>query len=150
MGEITFGMIKPEGIKRDLTKKIEQKILNEGLVILNKKKMKLSGEHFNNLYGRMKYVIPEIFSKMEEYMTKNHVIVMKIIGQNAVNKLKEIRGASNSCDASKGTIRGDYASDQDYTKLRKEGKIALNVFHASDKEDVIKDIEMFFWEEDGK
>jgi nucleoside-diphosphate kinase len=129
--EQTFGMIKPEGIARKLEDSIESRIMGAGLQIAEKKKVIMSDYQFSLLYGHVEQKQPEIYKPMKDYLTANPVIVLRIAGEDAVRKVLELRGSSNPADALPGTIRGDYAKDQDYNQLPKQGKPALNVFHAS-------------------
>jgi len=105
----------------------------------------MSEEQFNVLYGHIKEKRPKIYKSLREYMTNNSVIVMRVSGVNAIQTLLALRGSSNPSDSKPGTVRGDYAKDQDYTKLYDLRKPALNVFHASDnKEEAKRVLDAFF------
>lgn len=143
--EKTFGMIKPEAIERNLIGEIEKRIYDIGLTIEEKKRIIITDEQFNVLYGHTQEKRPEIYEPLKEYMTNNTVEVLKISGLDAVKRLLTLRGSSNPKDALPGTIRGDYAKDQDYDELYKQGKPSLNVFHASDnKEEAKRVLDAFF------
>ena len=61
-------------------------------------------------------------------------IVMVLSGENAIEKVRAINGATDPKKASKGTIRADFAQDVTY-----------NIVHASDgKENARREIELFF------
>lgn len=145
--ERTFGMIKPEAIERGLVEEIERRIHDADLRIEDKKTVHMNEIQFESIYGHTKGKVPEIYSDLKEHLMKNPVYVLKISGCDAVNKLLRIRGSSNPAESLPGTIRGDYAKDQDYKKLLKLGKTAKNVFHASDSlEEARRDLHMFFGE----
>lgn len=132
--QITVGIIKPESIKRNLTDIIIDRIKNAGLIIESTLSKKFSYEEFNLIYGNVNE--PNwLHEARRKYLTSNKSIFLKIKGKNAVKKLLDIRGSSNPKYASPGTIRGDFAKDQDYIKLKKQKKIALNLFHACDNEE---------------
>lgn len=143
--EETFGMIKFEAMERNLIGEIEKRIYDIGLTIEEKKQIIMTLEQFNVLYAHTKEKRPKIYESLKEYMTKNPVIVMRISGINAVETLLALRGSSNPKDAKPGTIRGDYAKDQDYAVLYDQRKPALNVFHTSDnKEEAKRVLDVFF------
>jgi nucleoside-diphosphate kinase len=105
----------------------------------------MSELQFELLYGHVKGKIPHLYPLMRNYLTGNQSMALVVGGEDAIKMLLEIRGASNAADSPPGTIRGDYAKDQDYGRLIREGKIALNVFHAADsEEEAAKDIAAFF------
>jgi len=146
--EETFGLIKPETIERNLVNEIKNRIKNAGLIIEEKKRMVMTIDQFDLLYGHTKQKKPAIYEPMKEYMTSNSVEVLRISGVNAVERLLLLRGSSNPAEALPGTIRGDYAKDQDYKVLYERKKPALNVFHASDsREEARRDLKAFFGDE---
>jgi nucleoside-diphosphate kinase len=129
----TVGIIKPEAIERGLVKTIIERIVGADLIIESLVCRKLSPEEFDLIYGDVQE--PKwLHDKRKKYLVSKEVILLKIKGENAEKKLLEIRGCSNPKDALPGTIRGDFAKDQDYVKLRRQKKIALNIFHACDTE----------------
>jgi len=143
--ERTFGMIKPEGLTRNLVEEILHRIREAGLEVEQKKEITLTVEQYTLLYGHIKQKQPRIYEPMKAYLTSNPCIVLVVKGRNAVTKLLEVRGSSNPADSSLGTIRGDYAKDQDYARCYDQGKPSLNVFHASDtKVEAERDINAFF------
>jgi len=139
--EETFGLIKPEATPT-IAADIEQRILDAGLSIRRKRTIRMDYEQFEHLYGQTKWSLPDIYEDMRPYFLGNEVTALHISGKDAVQKLLKLRGASNPSYAKKGTIRGDYAKDQDYRKLRTFSK---NMFHAADTEqEAKKDLETFF------
>ena len=143
--EKTFGMIKPEGIERSLIGDIERRICDAALLIEDKKQIIMNGQQFIALYGHIEKTVPQLYEPMKDYMTTNMVEVLKISGEDAVKRLLAVRGSSNPKYALPGTIRGDYANDQDYDVLYKQCKPALNVFHASgSEEEAQRALEAFF------
>ena len=143
--EITFGMLKPEALERMLIGDIYNRIEFAGLKIEQRVKKKLSEKEFKAIYGHTEETVPTIYQKLKVYLTTNEVVLLKIVGIDAIKKLLNLRGASNPSKAKKGSIRGDYAYDQGYEQVYKSGNISLNVFHAADsKEEAEKMINLFF------
>jgi len=135
--QTTVGIIKPEAIKRSLIEIIIERIEKAGLVIESSNRRKINSDEFDLIYGHVQE--PQwLHDAKRNYLISNEVIFLKIKGDDAVKKLLDIRGYSNPKYASIGTIRGDFAKDQDYIELRKQKKIALNVFHACDSEEDAK------------
>jgi nucleoside-diphosphate kinase len=67
-------------------------------------------------------------------MSEGPIVVMTIEGKNAINKVREIMGATNPKDAAPGTIRADFASE-----------IEHNIVHGSDsKKSALFEISFFF------
>jgi len=140
--EQTFGMIKPEGMiyKNDIL----ERIVASGLEISAMQELVLNETQFESIYGQAKNHIPRVFEDMRTYMTTRPVVVLKISGENASRQLLKLRGASNPCESEPGTIRGDYAKDQDYRVLYKRGQFAKNVFHACEADEAEKMMQLFF------
>jgi nucleoside-diphosphate kinase len=143
--ERTFGMIKPEGIARNLVDEIEKRITAAGLEITNKKRLTLSVGQYDVLYGHVRIKSPRIYEPMKAYLTSNPSIIMIVSGTDAVERLLEVRGSSDPNDALPGTIRGDFARDQGYQKMYEINRPSLNVFHAADSiEEAKRDLKEFF------
>jgi nucleoside-diphosphate kinase len=67
-------------------------------------------------------------------MSEGPVVVVVVEGENAINKVRQIMGATNPKDAAPGTIRADFASD-----------IEHNIVHGSDsRESAAYEIPYFF------
>jgi len=142
MAEKTFGMIKPEGIQ--YRTEIKRRILAAGLEIELETELVLTETQFEELYGHVKNNVPRVYQDFKLYMTSNPVVMFRINGEKAKEKLLELRGASNASEAKPGTIRGDYAHDQDYKTLYAQGQFAKNVFHAADVCDAERMVNLFF------
>lgn len=142
MIEKTFGMIKPEGLR--YADDIEKRILSAGLKIEEKKETVLTENQFEKLYGYTKNKIPDIYEAMKNYLTSNAANLLLITGENAKYKLLKLRGSSNASEAERGTIRGDYAREQDYETLYAQKKFAKNVFHSAEPSEADEMVDFFF------
>ena len=101
--ERTFSIIKPDATKRNITGKINQIIEQNGLRIIAQKRVKLSEEQAKNFYSI--HNEKPFFNDLIKYMTSEPVIVQILQGDNAVDKYREIMGATNPEKAEPGTIR---------------------------------------------
>ena len=138
----TFGMIKPEGMQ--YVDDILRRISGEGLRIEEKKTILLTVDELETIYGNARKKIPNVYEAMKNYMTINQVMILKVTGDDCIRRLLKLRGASNAADALPGTIRGDYAKDQDYGTLYRKGEFARNVFHAADESEAEEMVRHFF------
>ena len=101
--ERTFSIIKPDATKRNITGKINQIIEQSGLRIIAQKRLKLSINQAKKFYSI--HSEKSFFNDLIEYMTSEPVIVQVLEAENAVNKYRDIMGATNPKDAKDGTIR---------------------------------------------
>jgi nucleoside-diphosphate kinase len=142
MLEKTFAMIKPEGLVR--ADDIEARIIDAGLEIDARRDIILSEEQFELIYGHTRSSIPDVYDAMKSYLTSNYVRIFCVSGDDACARMLELRGSSNAADARPGSIRYDFARDQDYTVLYAEGKFAMNVFHSADADEAETMVMTFF------
>ena len=132
----TFSIIKPDATKRNITGAINKIIENNNLSIVAQKRIKLSKDKAAGFYAVHKD--KPFFNDLIEYMTSGPVIVQVLDGENAVEKYRNIMGATNPENAAKGTIRNEFAIN-----------IQENSVHGSDTEDNAKiEIDYFFNEEE--
>ena len=128
----TFSIIKPDATKRNITGSINQLIEKNGLRIIAQKRIKLTkqqAEQFYNVHNDKPF-----FNDLVEYMTSEPVVVQVLQADNAVNKYREVMGATNPDNAEDGTIRKMFSLN-----------VQENSVHGSDsKENAEKEIEFFF------
>jgi len=132
--ERTFVMIKPDGIQRRLVGRILQKFEDAGIKIVAMKFLKVSRElaekHYEIHKGK------KFYKSLIEYITSSPVLAMVLEGENVVERVRKMVGATNPMDAMPGTIRGDFCQN-----------IGRNIIHASDgKETASKEISLWFSE----
>ena len=134
MKEYTYIMIKPDGVKKELTKEIVKRIQNKGLEIKLFDVRKLSNEIIDEHYAHL--IDKPFYPSIKNYMLSDYVVPMIVYGENAVETMRDLMGPTKSCEAPAGTIRGDYCNKE---------KIEENIIHGSDsKENALIEIERFF------
>ena len=134
--ERTFSIIKPDATKRNITGKINQIIEQNGLRIIAQKRLKLSINQAKKFYSV--HSERSFFNDLIEYMTSAPVIVQVLEAENAVNKYRNIMGATNPKDAKDGTIRKAIALN-----------VQENSVHGSDSPENAKiEIDFFFNKEE--
>ena len=130
--ERTLSIINPDATKRNITGEINQIIEKNGLKIIAQKRVKLTFDQANKFYSI--HSEKSFFNDLIKYMTSASVVVQVLEGTNAVDKYREIMGATNPEKAKNGTIRK---------------KLALNVqensVHGSESiENAKNEIDFFF------
>jgi len=132
--ETTFSIIKPDATKRNITGEINRIIEKNGLKIIGQKRILLTKEKAESFYSVHKE--KPFFNDLIQYMTSDAVIVQVLEADNAVNKYREVMGATNPENAEEGTIRKQFALN-----------VQENSVHGSDSPENAKiEIEFFFSE----
>ena len=130
--ERTFVMIKPDGVQRRLIGKVIERLEQSGLKIVAMKFLHVSKElaekHYEVHKGK------PFYDGLIKYITSGPVVAMVIEGMNAIERIRNLVGATDPQKAMPGTIRGDFAQH-----------IGRNIIHASDaKETAEKEIKLWF------
>ena len=101
--ERTLSIIKPDATKRNISGRINQIIEENGLRIIAQKRINLSPDQaikFYSIHNKKPF-----FNDLINYMTSGPVVVQVLESNNAVDKYREIMGATNPEKAKNGTIR---------------------------------------------
>ena len=106
--ERTFSIIKPNAFVDNNIGNIIARFEKEGLRIAGMKLTKLSKEKAEGFY--IEHKDRPFFNSLVTFMTSAPVILMVLEGENAVEKNREIMGATNPKDAKEGTLRKLYAA----------------------------------------
>ena len=130
--EKTLVIIKPDGVRRQLIGKILQHFEQKNLRILDLKMGVLTKEQLEEHYQHLKE--RPFFPELLEYMLSGQVVIGILEGEDAVDSVRKIVGATNPLEAQSGTIRALYGTSQ-----------TENVIHASDSVTSVADaIQRFF------
>ncbi len=134
--EQTLSIIKPDGVQKNLMGEIYSRFEKAGLQIIAARMMHLSKEQAEGFYAVHKE--RPFYGDLVSYMTSGPVMVQALEGESAIDKNREIMGATNPADAADGTIRKDFAAS-----------IEENVVHGSDGPDTAAQEIAFFFGDDG-
>lgn len=130
-------MLKPDAIEKKLIGEIIKRIEDAGLTIAAAKLVKLSLEQAESLY--QEHEGKEFYQGLLDFALSGPVLLTVVKGKNAIKKVRELVGATNPKEAAPGTIRGDFAKEQELPK---------NMVHASDSsENAQREISLFFTED---
>ena len=132
MSEQTLSLIKPDAVERNLIGKIIQIFEENNLVVEKMKKI-----HVDMNFAKQFYAVHSdkpFFNDLCSYISSGPLVAMVLKGENAVQKNRDLMGATNPKDAKSGTIRNLYAISID-----------KNSVHGSDSEENAKiEIDLFF------
>ena len=132
MSEATLSLIKPDAVERNLIGKIVQIFEDNGLVIDQMKKIKVDMDFAKKFYSV--HSEKPFFNDLCTYISSGPLVAMVLKGDNAVQKNRDLMGATNPKDAKSGTIRNLYAISID-----------KNSVHGSDSVENAKiEIDLFF------
>lgn len=130
--ELTFSIIKPNAIKKNAIGAIINQFEKANLKIVAAKFCQISRNQCEEFYAEHKQ--KPFFEDVVKFMTSSPVMLMVLSGDNAVDKNREIMGATDPSKASPGSIRALWGDS-----------IGENAIHGSDSKDSAKrEIEIFF------
>ena len=132
MQERTLAILKPDCIKRKLTGKVIDHLLNAGFEIVAVKLVKLTKDTAGEFYAVHKE--RPFYPDLLDFMTETYVIPMVLEKENAVADLRKTIGATDPAEAMEGTVRRLYAENKQN-----------NIIHASDSQpNALVEISFFF------
>ena len=117
--EQTLSIIKPDGVQKNLIGEIYGRFEKAGLQIVAARMIHLSQQQAEEFYAVHKE--RPFFNDLVSYMTSGPVIVQALEGDDAINKNRQIMGATDPSKADPETIRADFAES-----------IEENIVHGSD------------------
>ena len=134
--EQTLSIIKPDAVAKNVVGQILARFEAAGLRIAATKKIRLSrvdAEAFYAIHAQRPF-----FKDLVDFMISGPVVVTVLEGENAMQKNRDLMGATNPAEAEPGTIRADFADSID-----------ANAVHGSDSvENAINEINFFFAQRD--
>jgi nucleoside-diphosphate kinase len=130
--ERTLSIVKPDGVKKNLIGEVIKRFEQQGLRIAAMRMLRMSIDDAKGFYIIHKE--RPFYDSLTSFMTEGPIVVVVVEGENAINKVRQIMGATNPKDAAPSTIRADFASD-----------IEHNIVHGSDsRESAAYEIPYFF------
>ena len=130
--ERTLSIIKPDAVERGLETKIKKIFLDNQLNIVDSKKIQISKEEAEKFYKV--HQIKPFYEKLCTYLSSGPIIVIILDGENAIQKNRDLMGATDPKKAKDNTIRKLYGISIDN-----------NSVHGSDSlENAKAEIDFFF------
>ena len=103
----TFSILKPDVTRRNLTGAVNAKIEAAGLRIVAQKRVWMTRGQAETFYAVHKE--RPFFGELVEFMTSGPVVVQVLEGEDAIQRYRDVMGATNPEKAAAGTIRKDFA-----------------------------------------
>ena len=119
MSERTLSIIKPDGVARGLIGEIYKRFEESGLRIIAARMLRLEGEQAREFY-RVHRERP-FYHDLVSYMTSGPIMVQVLEGDNAIQRNRDLMGATDPARADDGTVRADFGES-----------VERNVVHGSD------------------
>ena len=130
--ERTLSIIKPDAVERELETKIKKIFLDNKLNIVDSKKIQISKEEAEKFY-KVHQTKP-FYENLCSYLSSGPIIAIILDGENAIQKNRDLMGATDPKKAKDGTIRKLYGISID-----------KNSVHGSDSPENAKtEIDFFF------
>lgn len=134
--ERTLSIIKPDAVTKDVIGSIYQRFERAGLKIVAARMKRLSRAEAEGFYAVHKE--RPFFKDLIDFMTSGPVMIQVLEGEDAIQRNRELMGATDPRKAAKGTIRADFAQSID-----------ANAVHGSDSpQTATTEIAYFFPEQD--
>ena len=134
--ERTLSIVKPDGVQKNLIGEVYRRFEQAGLRIVAARMLQLSQSQAEGFYAVHRE--RPFYRDLVRYMTSGPVMVQVLEGENAIERNREIMGATDPKKAAPGTSRADFAAS-----------IEENVVHGSDgPETARQEIAFFFSQSD--
>ena len=134
--EKSLVLIKPDAMERGLATEILSRLEGAGLKLVALRML-----HMDKALAERHYAIHKdkpFFKDLVDYIISTPIVAAVFSGEGAVDRIRELMGATDPAKAADGTIRKDFGLD-----------IQRNSTHASDSpENAEKEIEIFFSKKD--
>lgn len=118
----TFIMLKPDVLKPGLMGAIISRIEDQNYFIERAQVMELDKQMVAHHYAHL--LNEDFYPELESYMLSGPVFAMVVTGDNVIDGMRKIIGATDPRDAAPHTIRADFARN-----------VTENAIHGSDTEE---------------
>ena len=130
--ERTLSIIKPDAVAKNAIGQIYARFESAGLKVVAARMAKLAKEEAEGFYAVHRE--RPFFGELVKFMTSGPVMIQVLEGENAIQKNRDLMGATDPKKAAPGTIRADFADSID-----------ANAVHGSDgPETAAAEIAYFF------
>ena len=130
--ERTLSIIKPDAVANNVIGQIIARFETAGLKVIAARMLRLSRREAEGFYAV--HSERPFFKDLVDFMVSGPVVVQVLEGDNAIQKNRDLMGATDPKKAAQGTIRADFAQSID-----------ANAVHGSDGSDTAKgEIAYFF------
>jgi nucleoside-diphosphate kinase len=125
-------LVKPDAVRRGLVGEILSKFERKGLVIEAMVKRTMDAELADEHYAD--HVDKPFYPPLKEFMTGGPLVALVVSGDDAIEVIRQMIGATDGRKAAAGTIRGDLSLSN-----------RENLVHASDSpESAKRELQLWF------
>lgn len=117
--ERTLTIIKPDGVRQKSIGEVIKRLEGSNFRIVGMKMVHLTPERAGAFYAVHRE--RPFYQSLIRFMSSGPIVPMVLEGENAVDRLRTLMGATDPAKAAEGTIRKDLASN-----------VEQNVIHGSD------------------
>lgn len=109
--ERTLSIIKPDAVANNVIGQVLARFEKAGLKIIAARMLRLSRQDAEGFYAVHRE--RPFFKDLVSFMTSGPVMVQVLEGENAIQKNRDLMGATDPRKAAPGTIRADFAQSID-------------------------------------
>ena len=132
MSENTLVLVKPDGVRRGLIGQILARFESKGFTVSALNMRTLDKQMADQHYAE--HVEKGWYPELREFITSGPLVSMILSGDQAIEVVRLMVGATDGRKAAPGTVRGDFALSNQ-----------ANLIHASDSpESAAREIALFF------
>ncbi|MGC3991237.1 MAG: nucleoside-diphosphate kinase [Chthoniobacteraceae bacterium] len=117
--QTTLILLKPDCVSGRKVGEVTKRFEDAGFQIRGLKMFAISDAQTNEHYAHL--LDKPFFPELKAFMSSTPVVALALLGENAVEKVRNLIGPTDSKKAEKGTVRGDFGVD-----------VMVNIVHASD------------------
>ena len=133
--ERTFSIIKPDAVERNKIGEITAMLEAAGLRIVASKRIQLNKEKAAAFYDV--HADKPFFQSLCDFMCSGPIVVQVLEGENAIQRYREVMGATNPEEAEEGTIRKKFALSLEKNSVHgsdssENAEIEINHFFSDD------------------
>ncbi|MFB6421867.1 MAG: nucleoside-diphosphate kinase [Candidatus Malihini olakiniferum] len=134
--ERTFSIIKPDAVSKNVIGSIYARFESAGFTLVAARMVQLTLKQAEDFYAE--HHGKAFFDDLVNFMISGPIMVQVLEGENAIQRNRDIMGATNPANALAGTLRADYANS--FTE---------NAVHGSDSaKSAAREIAYFFNDEE--
>ncbi|MFA5629100.1 MAG: nucleoside-diphosphate kinase [Dehalococcoidales bacterium] len=136
MVERSLILVKPDATERGLTGEIIRRIEDESLTLIGIKMLHMDMALAEKHYAPHKE--KPFFKDLTAYISSGPIVAAVFEGENAVEVIRKIMGATDPAKSAEGTIRGDLGIDIEHNSIHgsdsvETAKNEINLFFSKDE-----------------
>ena len=107
MSQRSLVLLKPDAVRRGLVGEIVSRFEHKGLRLVAMELRTIDGAQADRHYAE--HVDRDFYPPLREFVTSGPLVAMVVEGDEAVEAVRAINGATDGRRAAPGTIRGDHS-----------------------------------------